>query len=192
MKVAFIYGPPAVGKATVAKELSSLTGFRYFINHQASDPVSAILNFEENPSLFRSISNEVKKLILERAVEMELPGLIMTFCYSKSDADHNLKNTMSLLENKGADMYFTRLYCDEEELFKRVQNPSRKGMSVKKLTEIGKLKEALRKYGFKDEIPYVKNLSIDNTYIPPQQTAEIIIKHYNFPLQQFHHNKQQR
>ena len=117
MKMVFIYGPPAVGKQTVAKELSSLSGFRFFINHQASDPVSAILDFEENPTLFRSLCNEVKNMILEKAINIELPGLIMTFCYSRPDSDENLSITMDLLKRKNVDMYFSRLYCDHNELF---------------------------------------------------------------------------
>ena len=32
MKLVFIYGPPAVGKLTVAKELAALTGFKVFHN----------------------------------------------------------------------------------------------------------------------------------------------------------------
>jgi len=33
MKLVFIYGPPAVGKLTVANALAKVTGFKVFHNH---------------------------------------------------------------------------------------------------------------------------------------------------------------
>jgi len=179
MKVVFVYGPPAVGKATVARELSLITGFRYFMNHQASDPVQAILDFEDNPSLFRGVANEVKKVIMGKAIEIGLPGLIITFCYSPPDADHNLRETMNFLNEKGAEMLFIKLCCEDNELFRRVQDPTRKLMSAKKLTNIEDLKEAIEKHGFKKQIPYVESLPIDTTSLLPWKAAEIIAKHYN-------------
>lgn len=177
----FIYGPPAVGKLTVAKDLAALTSFRFFINHQASDPVQSIIDFEKDPHLFRKVSNDVKNLILERAVDIGLPGLIMTFCYSRPDSDYNLKQTMNMLEKKGADMSFIKLYCDNKELYRRVEDPSRKLYSVRKLSNITDLRDAIEKHGFMEEIPYVNSLSIDNTSISSGKVADMIAKHYNFP-----------
>lgn len=182
MKMVFIYGPPAVGKYTVAKELSAITGYRYFINHQASDAVSSILDFEDNPSLFRSVANEVKNLILRKAIELKIPGLIMTFCYSRPDSDKNLRETLDILEPKGVETFFTRIHCTDEELYRRVQHPSRKQISVKKLTSIEELKKALNQHGFKEEISYVRNLNIDTTNMPPREVAEKIARHHNFKL----------
>lgn len=178
----FLYGPPAVGKLTVAKELSNLTGFRFFINHQASDPVRSILDFENDPTTFRRISNDVKNLILEKAVDMNLPGLIMTFCYSRPDSDYNLRDTMGLLKRKGGvETYFSQLDCIDEELFKRVQDPSRKMYSVKKLSNVKELKEAMSKFGFREKIPYVQSLYVDTTNMSPRETAEAIAKYHHFP-----------
>ena len=39
MNLVFIYGPPAVGKLTVAKELSLITGYPLFHNHLTRDLV---------------------------------------------------------------------------------------------------------------------------------------------------------
>ena len=162
------------------KKLSSLSGFRFFINHQASDPVSAILDFEENPTLFRSLCNEVKNMILEKAINIELPGLIMTFCYSRPDSDENLSITMDLLKRKNVDMYFSRLYCDHNELLRRVEDPARKSSSVRKLSKASDLEEAMKRHGFEEKIPYVESLSIDTTTITARTTAEAIAKHYGF------------
>ena len=45
MKLVFIYGPPGVGKLTVAKELSNLTGFKLFHNHVSIDFASSVFDF---------------------------------------------------------------------------------------------------------------------------------------------------
>lgn len=37
MKLVFIYGMPAAGKLTVAKELAGLSGYKLFHNHQVVD-----------------------------------------------------------------------------------------------------------------------------------------------------------
>ena len=45
MKLVFIYGPPAVGKLTVATELVKLTGFKLFDNHVSIDFVKSVFEF---------------------------------------------------------------------------------------------------------------------------------------------------
>lgn len=42
MKLVLLHGPPAVGKLTVAKELSKLTGIPLFHNHLTRDMVEGI------------------------------------------------------------------------------------------------------------------------------------------------------
>lgn len=178
----FIYGPPAVGKSTVSKELSTMTGFRYFVNHQASDPVAAIVDFENNKSLFRSIANDIKDLILERAVDIGLPGLIMTFCYSPPDSDRNLGRTRDMLSKKGGvTTSFVRLSCSDDELVRRVQDPSRKLVSVKKLSNPQELRRAMAQNNFNLPIPYVDSLDIDTTHIPARDVADMIARNYGFP-----------
>jgi len=45
LKLVFIYGPPAVGKLTVATELVKLTGFKLFDNHVSIDFVKSVFEF---------------------------------------------------------------------------------------------------------------------------------------------------
>ena len=45
MELLFIYGPAAVGKLTVGRELAKLTGFRHFHNHLTVDAVMAVFDF---------------------------------------------------------------------------------------------------------------------------------------------------
>jgi tRNA uridine 5-carbamoylmethylation protein Kti12 len=45
VKLIFIYGPPAVGKLTVASELAKLTGFKLFDNHVSIDFVKSVFDY---------------------------------------------------------------------------------------------------------------------------------------------------
>lgn len=45
MKLVFIYGPPAVGKFTVVRELSRQTGFKLYDNHVSINFVKTLFEF---------------------------------------------------------------------------------------------------------------------------------------------------
>ncbi len=49
MKVIFLYGPPAVGKLTIAKVIAEKTGYKLLHNHLIVNPIAEIFPFE-NPA----------------------------------------------------------------------------------------------------------------------------------------------
>jgi tRNA uridine 5-carbamoylmethylation protein Kti12 len=63
MRLVFIYGLPATGKLTVARELSSLTGFRLFHNHLAVDLLLSLFDFESEPFVALRAGLVLRKLI---------------------------------------------------------------------------------------------------------------------------------
>ena len=46
-----VYGPPAVGKLTVAKEIAARTGYRLVHNHVSIDPVLSILGWDDEEGM---------------------------------------------------------------------------------------------------------------------------------------------
>ena len=81
MKLVFLYGPPALGKLTVAKELSKLTGFKIFHNHLTIDLVKDFFTFGTDK--FWKYNTFFRKEFLKIAAKEDL-DLIYTFCYAKS------------------------------------------------------------------------------------------------------------
>src|ERR1700747_3700957 len=77
MRLIFIYGMPATGKLTVARELARITGFKVFHNHLAVDLLLVIFEFGSKP--FVELREEIWLSVFRQAAENDVPGLIFTF-----------------------------------------------------------------------------------------------------------------
>ena len=55
MHFVFVFGPPAVGKMTVGRELASLTGYKLLHNHAPIEPLLEIFEFG-SPSFGRLVN----------------------------------------------------------------------------------------------------------------------------------------
>lgn len=172
MKLVIIYGTPAVGKYTVAKELSKLTEYRLLHNHLSLDLVSSVLDYN-NKNFWKTVG-DVREIVLRDALKEV--SVILTTCYTRGDSDPFIKRLIKIAKSCKAQVYFINLYCNEKELFKRVKEDSRKKFG--KLRSVQKLRKNLRNYGAKDSIPFVKSLRIDNTNLSAKKTAELIKKYY--------------
>jgi len=71
----YIYGPPAVGKLTVATELEEQTGFRLFHNHLSIDAVKAVFEFKSPP--FKEVIHRLRLDVFETAARHKI-DLIFT------------------------------------------------------------------------------------------------------------------
>ena len=71
----YIYGPPAVGKLTVATQLEEQTGFRLFHNHLTIDAVKAVFEFKSPP--FTEVVHRLRLDVFETAARNEI-DLIFT------------------------------------------------------------------------------------------------------------------
>lgn len=174
MNLLFIYGPPAVGKYTVAKEISKKTGYKLFHNHLVVDLVTSLFEFDSKEA--NDLSNKLRIDLLSQAVKSNLEGVIFTVVYSKGIDDKITQEIVGLVEKNKGEVLFVRLYCTKEELEKRVGQKSRKKFN--KVTDKSVLNDILNKYKLDEEIPNSKSLNIDNTNLTTNQTVEKIIAFY--------------
>lgn len=177
MGTIFIYGPPAVGKLTVAKALSEITGFKLVHNHLVADLVKSI--FSHGSKAARKLHKSLRFAVYEAAAQSGINGLIFTFLYYGEEEDHKAVNDWeNLSATYGNKVYFVRLYCEQEELEKRVLDPSRAG--TKKVTDVEKLRTIIQKENVCGEIPQsiINGLSINNTSLNPSEVALTIRKHF--------------
>ncbi len=165
MKLVIIYGPPGVGKLTVGRELAMLTGFKLFHNHLTVDLVAAVFDFKTCP--FIDLRERIWLLVFDRAIEEGVEGVIFTFAPDRTVRADFIQDVINRVERAGGAAHPVHLGCDLEELFRRVQEPSRSN----KLQSAEHLRESLKTYAAKlpplDRDP----LTIDNTHLPPAAAA---------------------
>ena len=173
MKLVFIYGPPAVGKLTVATELAKLTGFKLFDNHVSIQFVRSV--FEFGTRRFWKLTDKFRLAIFEEAAKDGV-DIIFTFAYNKTTDDPFVKKTIQTISKKGGQVCFVRLFCDEEELARRVNSKARRKMGkigTKKL-----LTNVLKKHSLSYEVPFQSSLSVDTTHLSAKKSAKMIARHY--------------
>jgi shikimate kinase len=176
MKLIFLYGPPAVGKYTVGKELEKLTGFKLFHNHATVDAVHTVFKFGTKP--FWELVEKYRTDMIKQAVKYNV-DLIFTSVYVKSDAA-GLMRYVRLIERNGGKVLCVRLYTPKNVLHKRLKGESRKKFG--KVKESKTLNELFRKYELYDEFPHKNSMSVDNTNRSAKTVARMIIKHYHLPI----------
>src|SRR3989344_2276073 len=116
MKLVYIYGPSAVGKLTVAKELSKITKFKLFHAHLTADYVSSIFPLRDNKSdklkwhfAFKMFKEAAKNNI----------DIIFTKTYETSD-NLFLKKLINIIEKHHGEILFVKLLCKPKILYERV------------------------------------------------------------------------
>lgn len=174
MRLLFIYGPPAVGKFTIAKNLSKITGYKIFYNNFSVNFVGSI--FEFGTKVFYELSSFFRLRMIEEAAKNSIEGLIFTFCYSNPEDDQFMQQVVEKVQKNKGEVFFIHIYCDKNKLFERVQNSTRKKHS--KITTTRALRKSLARWNYFLPTTIYKSLSIDNTNLSPKVVASKIIDFY--------------
>ncbi len=172
MKLVIIHGPPAVGKLTVARELSKITGFNVFHNHLVNDLVEAV--FEFGSEAFEKLVVQLWLETISMAATSKLKGLIITCCYAKGSDDAFIKKLVKIVEKNHGKVLSVLLTSEPNILYERVTNSSREKFG--KLKDPKKLKKVLKKYELFSPIAFIENVKIDNTKISAKLAAKKIAK----------------
>lgn len=168
MQLVFIYGAPAVGKLTIARELAKLIGFRLFHNHLTVDLVGAVFDFGSEP--FVRLREEIW-LATFREAAVHGVSLIFTFAPEATVTPAFVNKAIEVVESKNGRVVFVQLTCEESELEHRLEDPSR--------NEFEKLKSVSHYRTLRDsgvfQYPVVpSDLTLDTTAVSPAATARSI------------------
>jgi len=174
LKLVILYGPPAVGKLSVAEALAERTGFRVLHNHLLIDLATAL--FDHGTPAARDFTRHLREVSLEAARTQNLPGVILTFVYAR-DRDAYILSLCNGAEAHGDEVCLVHLYCKPATLEAHVTDPSRGAFG--KLTTVAGLREKLGTL----EAPFEQvrgreSLSLRTDGRTPGEVAEAICAHF--------------
>lgn len=169
MELLFIYGPAAVGKLTIGRELAKLTGFRLFHNHLTVDAVMAVFDFGSEP--FINLREQIWLSVFKEAARNNV-SLIFTFAPERTVRTSFIQETIDAVELAGGKVLFIELTCPLEELEQRMENPSRAEFCKLRSLEVFR---KIRQEGL-DIYPKLPNsgLTIDTSKMSPIEAAHKI------------------
>ncbi len=170
MELIFIYGMPATGKLTVARELAGMTGFKLFHNHLAVDLLLSTFEFGSAP--FVELREEIWLSVFREACRSGLPGLIFTFAPEGTVRETFVHDAVQAVKSEGGEVIFVELTCSIEELKRRLDGPSRR--EFRKLTSTG-LFDELHAAGALDCSPMpTARITVDTGTHSPREAAALI------------------
>jgi hypothetical protein len=170
MRLIFIFGMPASGKLTVAKELAEITGYKLFHNHLAVDLLLSVFEFGSNA--FVELREEIWLGVFAQACRSGLEGLIFTFAPEATVRPEFIANAQRTVADGGGVVEFVELVCPEAELKLRMENASRRG--YQKLASV-ELYEQLKAAGVFDALvmPEAKVVIDTSKYSPAEAARKI-------------------
>lgn len=134
-----LYGPPAVGKLTVARALAERTGYRLLHNHLLLDLSLSLFDKGTPPGV--QLSRDLRHFVVERAIGFGLAGMILTWVYAP-EREAYAEWFCRFVEARGGEPHLVRLYCDGATLEQRVGTAERRAFD--KLTRVEDLRGKLR------------------------------------------------
>ena len=177
MRLVFIYGPPAAGKLTIARQVAAMTGYHLFHNHLSRDAVTALVP-HDTPAFTRVVRG-VRLSWLQGAADARVPGVVFTFVYFHGEDDVFVDGVRSLVEERGGDVCMVQLTCDLATLERRITEPSRARFG--KLVDRAGLARMIAAHEIFSAVPGQKSLRIDTAARRPEESARIVAEHYTLP-----------
>ena len=125
MHLVILFGPQAVGKMSVGREVARRTPYRLFHNHATIEPLLEVFDWET--SAFQTLKLEFRRRVIEEAVASGMPGLVFTFVWALELAEDTayVEHLIQPVLESGGRVDFVELYADEATRLTREGTPER-------------------------------------------------------------------
>lgn len=178
MNFVVLFGRPAVGKSTVARELGRLTGYRVLEYRLLVDTALAVYEFG-SPEFIALRETLSRAAFAEIARDQALPGLIFTFTPENSIPQKFVDDLFETFAAAGVTTPCVELVCRPGEVKLRLARPERREKG--KLTDPAIYQQLHSSGAFDSPIIRHNRLVIDTSEVPPPAAAEKIAAHLRSP-----------
>lgn len=183
-----LFGPPAVGKMAVGREVAERTGLLLFHNHMSIEPVLKLFPFGSPP--FNRLVSSFRNQVFDEVARAEVPGLIFTYVWALDrEEDRRLVDELvERFEARGARVHFVELFASLEERLRRnrtelrlAEKPSKRDVDASER----RLLENDRKFRLNTSGDFFypeRHLRIDNTLRSASEVAAEIVARLGLPV----------
>lgn len=165
-RMIFLYGPPAVGKLTVARLVAERSGFKVMHNHLTIDAVTPILEF--GTPAFNHVVHRFRVELIQGAASAGV-DLVCTFVYATGDE----RVVDELVAPYRGAVHFVQLVATHDELRRRVVDESRQAHG--KIRDVEMLDDVLDRHECFLPIAGRDGLSIDMESTTAERAADLIL-----------------
>ena len=174
MKCIVLYGPPAVGKLTVARELAKKGNAHVFDNHKVIELIAPVVG--GNDAELITLSYSLQLQILNAAMRLSHEDIIMPFTFTV-DLQPDIAFLQTIVEagrahNVRVDLIHLHAKC--HTLLERTVMESRRGTT--KITDPLLLDNLLKTYNFDKPMPGDHAITINTTHMTPSEVAQQIVR----------------
>ncbi len=166
MRLIFLYGPPASGKLTIAREVAALTGISVFHNHLIVDAVASVFPF--GTPTFVALRESFWLTVMREAAR-EGRSVLFTFAPEPTVSQQFPERVQEEVDRAGGSVVFVRLTVSPNEQERRLGESSRKEFDKMRSVELlRKLRDGFQ--ACEAKMPPA-TLTIDTTQVPPRDAA---------------------
>lgn len=189
MHLVLLFGPQAVGKLAVGRALAARTPYRLHHNHAVIEPLLEVFDWGTPP--FETLKVEMRRRIVEEAINSDLPGLVFTLVWAldlPEDAAY-VDGLLDLVVDAGGRVDLVELYADEQTRLAREGTELRLSAKPSK-RDVAWAREHLVESGRRHRLstgpdqplPLDRpHTVVDNTDLSPDEAAREIIARLGLP-----------
>ena len=166
-----LYGPPAAGKLTVARELASSYGLKVLDNHASVDPALRLFAF--GTAEFAALVERLRVALIAAAAEAGI-SIVSTCVYAHPIDRPHVERLVAAGAGHGMSVDFVQLLPPVPVLEERVASATRVG--TQKISDVTELRRILDAYDLETRIN-LDDLTIDNARLPAAEVARLIAQH---------------